>query len=171
MPSPWKDRDLNRRSPISSPGRVIGRIVGASGRTVARWLSGGTPHRSARERLLELAYVADQLIEVLGLSPDDANLWIFTPNRLLSGDKPADRIADGDYRSVLGLIEALADGVVASSPPPKSRSPALRYLGPLPPSSRYRVTYTAQIARLDSMTLNMRVLLSHWKPPHGGSVR
>ena len=106
-----KVRDLNERARLSQDD--VGRIVGASGRTVARWLSGTTPHRTARERLLELAYVADQLIEVLGLSPDDANLWIFTPNRLLNGDKPADRISKGEYRTVLGLIEALADGVVA----------------------------------------------------------
>jgi transcriptional regulator with XRE-family HTH domain len=106
-----KVRDLSERAHLSQ--EDVGRIVGASGRTVARWAAGVTPHRSARERLLELSYVADQLIEVLGLSPDDANLWIFSPNRLLKGDKPADRIADGDYRSVLGLIDALADGIVA----------------------------------------------------------
>jgi hypothetical protein len=106
-----KVRDLNERAHLSQDD--VGRIVGASGRTVARWAAGATPHRSARERLLELAYVADQLIDTLGLSPTDANLWIFSPNRLLRGDKPADRIADGDYRTVLGLIDALADGVVA----------------------------------------------------------
>jgi hypothetical protein len=106
-----KVRDLSERVHLSQ--EDVGRIVGASGRTVARWATGVTPHRSARERLLELSYVADQLIDVLGLSPDDANLWIFSPNRLLKGDKPADRIAYGDYRSVLGLIEALADGIVA----------------------------------------------------------
>jgi len=105
-------RDLNERADLSQ--EEIGRITGATGRTVARWAAGATsPHASARERLLELKYVADQLIDVLGLSPPDANLWIFTPNRLLKGDKPADRIAGGDYRAVLGLIEALADGIVA----------------------------------------------------------
>jgi transcriptional regulator with XRE-family HTH domain len=106
-----KVRDLSARADLSQ--EEIGRITGATGRTVARWAAGATPHASARERLLELKYVADQLIDVLGLSPPDANLWIFTPNRLLKGDKPADRIAGGDYRAVLGLIDALADGIVA----------------------------------------------------------
>jgi uncharacterized protein (DUF2384 family) len=106
-----KVRDLNQRAHLSQDD--VGRIVGASGRTVARWLAGATPHRTARERLLELAFVADQLIDVLGLSPEDANLWIFTPNRFLDGDKPADRISEGDYRKVLALIDALADGIVA----------------------------------------------------------
>lgn len=107
-----KVRDLGERADLSRA--EIGRITGATARTVARWASGATtPHASARERLLELKYVADQLIEVLGLSPQDANLWIFSPNRLLKGDKPADRIAAGEYRAVLALIDALADGVVA----------------------------------------------------------
>jgi transcriptional regulator with XRE-family HTH domain len=92
----------------------VGRIVGTSGRTVGRWARGDVnPQPTARERLLELAYVAEQLVEVLGLSPDDANIWIFSPNRLLDGDKPSERIHTGDYRSVLALIDALADGIVA----------------------------------------------------------
>ncbi len=106
-----KVRDLNTRAHLTQDD--VGRIVGTSGRTVARWLTGATPHRTARERLLELSYVAEQLIEVLGLSPEDANLWIFSPNRYLNGDKPADRITEGDYRKVLDLIDALADGIVA----------------------------------------------------------
>jgi hypothetical protein len=107
-----KVRTLSERARLSQ--EDVGHIVGASGRTVARWAAGETtPHRSAKERLLELSYVADQLVEVLGLSPDDANLWIFTPNRYLDGDKPADRITHGDYRSVLALLDALADGIVA----------------------------------------------------------
>ena len=90
----------------------IGDVVGASGRTIARWTSGEvSPQRTARQRLLEFAYVAEQLSKVL--RPEDANLWIFSPNVLLQHDTPADRIRHGDYRSVLGLIEALADGVVA----------------------------------------------------------
>ncbi|HNI36233.1 MAG TPA: DUF2384 domain-containing protein [Microthrixaceae bacterium] len=92
----------------------VGRIVGTSGRTVGRWVRGDVnPQPTARERLLELAYVAEQLVEVLGLSPDDANTWIFSPNRLLGGDKPSERIHAADYRSVLALIDAIADGIVA----------------------------------------------------------
>lgn len=89
----------------------VGEIVGASERTVNRWHSGeAAPQRTARQRLIELAYVAEALAEIM--KPEDANLWIFTPNRLLDHDSPADRIGRGDYRSVLRLIEALAEGVV-----------------------------------------------------------
>jgi len=88
----------------------IGSIVDASGRSVSRWTRGGTePQPASRQRLLELAYVAEELRGVL--RAEDANLWIFSPNRLLGGDSPAERIGSGDFRSVVGLIEALADGI------------------------------------------------------------
>jgi len=89
----------------------VGAIVGTSARTVARWSAGETtPPSLTKERLLELVYVGEQLANVLG--PEDANVWIFSPNPLLNHDKPADRIREGDFRSVLALIEALADGIV-----------------------------------------------------------
>ncbi len=94
----------------------IGTIVEASGRSVARWSSGEVVpqrlnrQRLNRQRLIELAYVAEQVTTVL--PADRANLWIFTPNKLLEHDSPADRIRDGRYRDVLDLIEAMADGVV-----------------------------------------------------------
>jgi transcriptional regulator with XRE-family HTH domain len=86
-------------------------IAGTSTRSVARYLAGEViPHRLTRQRLLELAYVAEQLTTVL--RPDAANLWLHSPNRLLDHDTPAAKIQQGDYRRVLALIEALADGIV-----------------------------------------------------------
>jgi transcriptional regulator with XRE-family HTH domain len=89
----------------------VARIVGTTSRTVSRWTKGtASPQRVARQRLVELAYVAEELTKVL--KPEERNVWIFSPNRLLDHDSPADRISQGDYRSVVSLIEALADGVV-----------------------------------------------------------
>jgi len=89
----------------------IGLIVGATARSVARWASGEVaPQRLNRQRLIELAYVAEALTEVI--RGEDANLWIFSPNRLLNHDTPAERIQQGDFRSVLAAIEALAEGIV-----------------------------------------------------------
>lgn len=89
----------------------IGTIVEASPRSVSRWSSGASePQKLSRQRLLELAYVAEELRSVL--RSEDANLWIMSPNRLLGGDSPAQRIQKGDFKSVVGLIEALADGIV-----------------------------------------------------------
>lgn len=88
----------------------IGSIVDASGRSVARWSRGEVvPQKLNKQRLIELAYVAEVVTEVL--PADKVNLWIMTPNRLLDHDSPADRIRAGGYRDVLGLIDAIADGV------------------------------------------------------------
>lgn len=92
----------------------VAKIVGASPRTVARWAAGtAVPQPEARDRLLQLNYVANQLVEMLGLTPSEANVWIFEPNKSLGSDTPAERLTAGDFRSVLALIEGLADGVVA----------------------------------------------------------
>ncbi|MDE0067847.1 MAG: hypothetical protein OXN44_13375 [Acidimicrobiaceae bacterium] len=89
----------------------VGRIAGASERSVSRWRNGAAaPNRVARQRVLELAYIANELAAVL--DSDHANLWILSPNRLLDDDTPAARIENGDFKSVAALIEALADGVV-----------------------------------------------------------
>lgn len=89
----------------------VGAIVAASARSVARWQAGdAVPQTLSKQRLIELAYVADAVTAVL--PREKANLWMFTPNRLLSHDTPADRVRDGQYRDVLALVEALADGVV-----------------------------------------------------------
>lgn len=89
----------------------LGQIVDASDRSVARWASGDVvPQRLNKQRLVELAYVAEAVAEIM--PADQANLWMFTPNRLLDHDTPADRVRSGDYRSVLNLIEAIGDGVI-----------------------------------------------------------
>ena len=88
----------------------IGQIVDASPRSVSRWSSGEVvPQKLNKQRLVELAYVAELVTTIL--PQDKANLWMFTPNRLLDHDTPAQRIHNGGYRDVLDLIEAIADGV------------------------------------------------------------
>ncbi|GAB3552204.1 DUF2384 domain-containing protein [Arthrobacter tumbae] len=89
----------------------VGQIVDASARTISRWTQGVVvPQRLNKQRLLELAYVAQAVTEVI--PREHANLWMFSPNRMLGHDSPADRIHAGQYRDVLDLIEALAEGVV-----------------------------------------------------------
>lgn len=89
----------------------VGQIVDASARSIARWSAGEVvPQRLNKQRLLELAYVADAVTEIM--PRENANLWMFSPNRLLNHDTPASRVHAGHYRDVLDLIEALAEGVV-----------------------------------------------------------
>ena len=88
----------------------VGEIVDASPRSVARWTAGKVvPQKLNKQCLLELAYVADALAEVL--PRDHANVWMFSPNRLLEHRKPADLVRDGEYQRVLALIDAMAEGV------------------------------------------------------------
>jgi hypothetical protein len=88
----------------------IAEIVGASSRSVRRWMAGDAePQRQALQRLLELTTVMTALAGVI--RPDDAHLWLFTPNRLLDYATPAALLANGEWRRVIALIEALADGV------------------------------------------------------------
>lgn len=90
----------------------IARVIDANPRTVARWLQGETePRPDARELLLELIAVLEHLSGVL--QPTAAHDWLFTPNPLLEHHKPVELLRDGEYRRVLGAIDALAEGVFA----------------------------------------------------------
>ena len=86
------------------------RVLGASPRTVSRWLKEEVqPRPEARERLLELLAVLERLSRTL--RPQPAHDWLFTPNPLLSHHKPADLLREGRYRDLLGAIDQLAEGV------------------------------------------------------------
>ncbi|MBA2359536.1 MAG: DUF2384 domain-containing protein [Actinobacteria bacterium] len=93
-------------------GGDLARVLETSPRTIARWLNqGATPRPHARERLLELIAVLELLSETL--RPPAAHDWLFTPNRSLDHHKPVELLREGNFRSVLGAIDALADGVFA----------------------------------------------------------
>lgn len=88
----------------------VARVLNINPRTVSRWLHRETePRPDARERLLELIAVLDQLSGVL--KPTPAHDWLFTPNPLLDHYKPVDLLREGQYRRVLGAVDALAEGV------------------------------------------------------------
>ena len=88
----------------------LARVLDINRRTIARWLHReSSPRSDARERVLELLAVLDRLSDVL--KADAAHDWLFTPNSLLDHHKPVDLLRDGDYRNVLGAIDAMAEGV------------------------------------------------------------
>ena len=64
--------------------------------------------RSARQTLAE---VNEKLAEFY--PPDEARLWLFSPHRLLEGQRPADRIEEDRVDDVLALIAQLRDGSYA----------------------------------------------------------
>lgn len=86
-------------------------LLGASPRSVQRWIRGdGVPRATSLQRLYELTAVSDLLEKVM--KPDGAAMWLQQPNPLLGGRTPAQRIAEGGYRDILGLVQALGEGVV-----------------------------------------------------------
>jgi putative toxin-antitoxin system antitoxin component (TIGR02293 family) len=85
-------------------------LVGANPRTVSRWLAEQSqPRTEARRRLLEILAVLESLSSVL--QPQAAHDWLYTPNQLVEHRKPIELLEAGDWRTVLGLIDALAEGV------------------------------------------------------------
>lgn len=85
-------------------------LVGTNPRTVARWLAEETePRTDARRRLLEILAVLEALSGVL--HPRAAHDWLFSPNAQADHQKPIDLLEAGEWRTVLGLIDALAEGV------------------------------------------------------------
>lgn len=88
----------------------IARLLGANPRTVARWLNDqSAPRPEARRRLLEVVAVLEHLSGVL--KPQAAHDWLFSPNEMLEHHKPIELLAEGQFRRVLAMIDALAEGV------------------------------------------------------------
>jgi putative toxin-antitoxin system antitoxin component (TIGR02293 family) len=90
--------------------RELARALDANPRTVSRWLkSESVPRADARERMLEAVVVFEHLSATL--RPTAAHDWLFTPNGALEHHKPVDLLREGEFRRVLGAIDALAEGV------------------------------------------------------------
>lgn len=90
--------------------RELARALDANPRTVSRWLnSESVPRPDARERMLEAVAIFERLSATL--RPAAAHDWLFTPNMSLEYHKPVDLLREGEFRRVLGAIDALAEGV------------------------------------------------------------
>ena len=90
----------------------VARALGTGARSVNRWATAETsPRRDSEERLLELKAIVDLLGSVM--KEDAARLWLRSPNPDLTWRKPLDVVAEGDYRAVVGVILAIAEGVTA----------------------------------------------------------
>ena len=86
--------------------REIARATGASPSTVREWLARRSAPSGVRaERLVELSSLVERLARVI--RPTYIPVWLNKPIPLLDDDKPIERIAAGDYRSVARLISGL----------------------------------------------------------------
>jgi transcriptional regulator with XRE-family HTH domain len=88
--------------------REIARATGAAPSTVREWLARRSAPSGVRaERLAELSSLVERLARVI--RPTYIPVWLSKPIPALDDDKPIDRIAQGDYRSVAHLISGLED--------------------------------------------------------------
>jgi hypothetical protein len=88
--------------------RDIARATRAAPSTVREWLARRSAPSGVRaERLVELSSLVERLARVI--RPDYIPVWLSKPIPTLDDDKPIDRIAQGDYRSVARLISGLED--------------------------------------------------------------
>ncbi len=90
----------------------VAAVLGSTQRSVSRWATTKTrPRRQTEDRLLELKAVVDLLRTALREEP--ARRWLRSPNPGLDWRKPLEVIADGDYRRVVAVILAIAEGVTS----------------------------------------------------------
>ena len=85
--------------------REVAQLLNTSPQTVSRWQTGKAkvePQRGHLDRLLTLEFLIGELAEFY--TPQEARLWLFSPHRLLGGERAADRIQQGKVDDVLALI-------------------------------------------------------------------
>lgn len=88
----------------------VAELVRVRPETVSRWNQGKAfPQSEPEQRLLELGYIVEQLAELY--TPDEARLWLLSPQKLFRGEKPFDLIRDGRFQDVLRVVHQIQEGV------------------------------------------------------------
>jgi hypothetical protein len=87
----------------------VANVLGARPETVSRWNQGKAfPRPDAQKMLLDLEYIVDQLSDFY--EPQEARLWLYSRQRLLDGQTPAELIRNGEADKVTAVIDQLRDG-------------------------------------------------------------
>lgn len=88
---------------------TLAELVGVSRSQPSRWRSGKERVSPGnRKKLADLDHVLDRLL--LELHPDQASLWLSSPNPHLGGARPVDALRLRGAAAVLPAIDALAAG-------------------------------------------------------------
>lgn len=88
----------------------VANLLGARPETVSRWNQGKAyPHAGTEKELLELEYIVDQLSDFY--EPNEARQFLFSRQRLLNGQSPAELIKNGRIDEVISLVGRMRDGV------------------------------------------------------------
>jgi len=87
----------------------LAEVTGVKDRQVQHWSSGThRPQGQTRDRLLEVAYIVEQLSDVY--SREGVDIWLHGRNRDLDGRRPIDLLRDGEFETVLYAVERLRSG-------------------------------------------------------------
>jgi len=90
-------------------GREVAQLLRTTPETISRWRGGKTePQPKTRDSLLQLEWLIGELAELY--KPQEAHFWLFSPHKLLNGERPVDLIERGESSPVLQLIAQLKDG-------------------------------------------------------------
>jgi transcriptional regulator with XRE-family HTH domain len=88
----------------------VANVLGLRPETVSRWNQGKAfPQPDAERTLLELEYIIDELSDFY--DPQEARLWLFSRQKLLNGQVPAELIQKGQVDEVRSVIAQLRDSV------------------------------------------------------------
>ena len=88
----------------------VANVLGTRPEQVSRWNQGKAfPQPDAERTLLELEYIFDELSDFY--DPQEARLWLFSRQKLLDGQTPAELIQKGRADEVRGVIAQLRDSV------------------------------------------------------------
>jgi len=99
--------EIQKRAAVTS--REVAQLLNISPETVSRWRTGKTePQPERRDSLLKLEWLVSEVSELY--SPDETRLWLFSPHKLLKGDRPIDLIQSGAMDDVLTVISQIKDG-------------------------------------------------------------
>ena len=89
--------------------RDVAQLLDTTPETISRWRKGrAEPQPDRRDNLLRLQWLVGELAELY--PPKEAQLWLFSPHKLLAGERPADLIQCGQAEEVLKIISQLKDG-------------------------------------------------------------
>jgi transcriptional regulator with XRE-family HTH domain len=87
----------------------VANLLNTTPETVSRWNQGKSSPRGQAERtLLELEYILEKLSQFYE-DPEDRRLWLYSRQKLLSDQKPADLVQQGRISEVLEALDQLQD--------------------------------------------------------------
>jgi uncharacterized protein (DUF2384 family) len=96
---------------VGIPNLDIAKATGVKERQVQHWAAGTSkPRDEARDRLVDVHYIARQLSEVY--TPEGVEIWLHARNRGLGSARPIDLLEADQFAPVIEAVERLTSGAM-----------------------------------------------------------